>query len=116
MTDSPLLTLENAAQLIAPGGGVTAETLRRLIKKELLAWYRPGKPYMVKIEDVREALETWRVAAKVRTSGNVLLDMIASGTSPIAPRGLSLIELSNAALDLALKPPTMKKKKHSTHI
>lgn len=111
-----LLTLEAAALEIAPGGGVTAETLRRLIKKGLLAWYRPGKPYMVKIEDVREALETWRVGPTVRTYGNGLPAMIAPGISPIEPHGSSLIELSSAALDLALMPPPTKKKKHSTHI
>lgn len=114
MTDSPLMTLEAAAREVAPGGGVTAETLRRMIKKELLAWYRPGKPYMVKIEDVRETLAACRVAPKVRTCGNVLLDMIAPEISRTEQPGLSLMALSSAALDLALMPRETKKKKHLT--
>jgi hypothetical protein len=111
-----LLTLEAAAKIVAPEGGITAETLRRLIKKELLAWYRPGKPYLVKIEDVREALAACRVAPKARICGNGLPAMTALEISPIAQSGLSLMEMSSAALDLALMPPETKKKRPSTHI
>lgn len=61
-TDETLRTLDELARIAFPvKSGVTADSLKRLVRSDKLVVYRPGKPYLSTLVNIRVMLDATRV-------------------------------------------------------
>lgn len=94
-TDETLRPLDELARLAFPeNSGVTADTLKRRARKSQLRVYKPGKAFLSTLADVWTMVQTTQLGQKPPPVGK---------KGPPNALGLTELELSNMALEHALK-------------
>jgi hypothetical protein len=60
-TDDVPRSLDDVARIAFPTGTMTADSLKRLIRKGRLQAYKPGKAYLTTLRDVRAMIEASKI-------------------------------------------------------